>query len=494
MSTITSFNDFNISPQLKASIAKAGFTAPTPIQAQSIPPGLEGRDIIGAAQTGTGKTAAFVIPIVEQLRGRKGLGALILTPTRELALQIEDVFHQLARGQLRVTNIIGGASMGRQRQALRSDLNVIIATPGRLLDHMGQATVDLRPLKILVLDEADRMLDMGFAPQINRILAAVPKERQTMLFSATIPEEIAQMSRAQLRNPVRVEIARRGVTADKVSQGVFRVSQLQKGALLLWLLEAQQGPTLVFTRTKHRADRVARMLQQRGFTVATLHANRSLNQRKAALEGFKRGTFRVLVATDIAARGIDVIDIAHVVNFDLPNVPDDYVHRVGRTARAERTGHAWSFAAPEESGQLRDIERLLKQPVPAMPLPPGLPQPAPYQALPPRHAPHPGQRHPQAPFRPARPEYADRRGPPQSYSAPQGPPRSEWTPPNTGDVFFIEKKPFRRPPSRGGPQGGQRGGPGGFPVEVVEEDSVRIVEGRGDRGSTTRGVYKAHHF
>ncbi|MDO8598655.1 MAG: DEAD/DEAH box helicase, partial [bacterium] len=460
---ITSFNDFAITPQLKASIAKAGFTAPTPIQAGAIPPGLEGRDIIGAAQTGPGKTAAFVIPIVERLRGRKGLGCLILTPTRELALQIEDVFHQLARGQIRVTNVIGGASMSRQQQALRAQPNVIIATPGRLLDHLGQATVDLRPLQILVLDEADRMLDMGFKPQIDRILTAVPKQRQTMLFSATIPEEIAAMSRAELNNPVRIEIARRGVTAEKVSQGIFRVGQIQKTALLIWLLEQQTGPTLVFTKTKHRADRVARALQGRGFTIGVLHANRSLNQRIAALEGFKRGTFRVLVATDIAARGIDVIDIEHVVNFDLPHVPDDYVHRVGRTARAERSGHAWSFASQEEGRQLRDIERLLKKPIPVIPLPTGLPEPAPRAALPASHQPHPNQRHPQQRFRPPQSSWGagSRSEQPQRRDAPRSP---EWSPPNTSDVFFIEKRPMRRaqPFGGGGQRGGSQGGPSGF--------------------------------
>lgn len=470
MSTpITSFNDFTITPQLKASIAKAGFTAPTPIQAGAIPPALEGRDIIGAAQTGTGKTAAFVIPIVEQLRGRRGLGCLILTPTRELALQIEDVFHQLARGQLRVMNIIGGASMSLQQRALRAQPNVIIATPGRLLDHLGQQTLDLRPLKILVLDEADRMLDMGFAPQINRILAAVPKDRQTMLFSATIPQEIAAMSRAELKNPVRIEIARTGVTAEKVSQGIFHVGQMQKVALLIWLLEQQQGPTLVFTKTKHRADRVARTLQVRGFTVTVLHANRSLNQRKAALEGFKRGTFRVLVATDIAARGIDVLDIQHVVNFDLPHVSEDYVHRVGRTARAERSGHAWSFVSSEESRQLRDIERLLRKPIPVIPLPTGLPEPAPRSALPPRHQPHPQQRHPQPQFRPAlpRPMYGARDGGRRGDWGARGGTRSatpsvQWTPPDTGDTFYIQKTP-RRMPMRGGRGGRPGGSPGRGP-------------------------------
>ncbi|MFH1098692.1 MAG: DEAD/DEAH box helicase [Candidatus Uhrbacteria bacterium] len=483
---ITSFDQFRISPQIKALIVKAGFTTPTPIQVGAIPPALEGRDIIGAAQTGTGKTAAFVIPIVERLRGRRGLGALILTPTRELALQIEDVFYQLARGQIRATSIIGGASMSLQQRALRAQPNVIIATPGRLLDHLGQQTVDLRPLKILVLDEADRMLDMGFKPQIDRILAAVPKERQTMLFSATIPEEIAQMSRAELKNPVRIEVARRGVTVEKVSQGIFRVPQLQKIALLLWFLEQQAGPTLVFTRTKHRADRLARMLQQRGFTVAALHANRSLGQRRAALDGFKRGTFRVLVATDIAARGIDVVDIAHVVNFDLPHVPDDYVHRIGRTARAERSGHAWSFVASDEERQLRDIERLLRKTIPAIPIPVGLPEPAPRSSLPSRHAPHPGARHPQSQFRPPRSSSElERRGPSESgpqrvasmsarrptygaphpttfRAAPRTPARNnDWTPPNTGSVFYITKRPMRRP-QRGGGRGGSPRGRGGF--------------------------------
>jgi superfamily II DNA/RNA helicase len=262
------------------------------------------------------------------------------------------------------------------------------------------------------------------------------------------------------------------MTAEKVSQGVFRVGQLQKVPLLLWFLEQQTGPTLVFTKTKHRADRVSRTLEVRGFTVTVLHANRSLNQRKAALEGFKRGTFRVLVATDIAARGIDVLDIQHVVNFDLPHVPEDYVHRVGRTARADRSGYAWSFASAEEAGQLRDIERLLKKAIPVIPLPDGLPEPISRPPLPPRHQPHPYARHPQQPFRPAQRSF----GPPRAsapYGAPQrGPQRppqarnDDWTPPDTGDVFYIQKKPFRRPASRGGSGGRSWGGPrrpGGFP-------------------------------
>lgn len=479
------FNDFNISTQFKQLIAKAGFTTPTPIQVKAIPPALEGRDIIGAAQTGTGKTAAFVIPIVEQLRGRKGLGALILTPTRELALQIEEVFTQLARGQLRVTSIIGGASMYLQRRILQQQPNVIIATPGRLLDHLGQQTIDLRPLKILILDEADRMLDMGFKPQIDRILAAVPKERQTMLFSATIPAEISAMSRAELRNPVRVEIARIGMTAEKVSQGIFRVGQMQKMPLLIWLLEQQTGPTLVFTKTKHRADRVARTLQMRGFTVTVLHANRSLGQRKTALEGFKRGTFRVLVATDIAARGIDVIDIEHVVNFDLPHVAEDYVHRVGRTARAERSGHAWSFASQEEGGQLRDIERLLRKPIPLIPLPEGLLAPEPMAFVPrpqqrmggqrmggrfsqrPMRAPFGGRGRGGVPQRPQSPSSRPERS---GAERPRSQGRDEWTPTGGGDSFFIQKVPRRMPRSGGGRPHGQgdrsqggfrRGGSGG---------------------------------
>ncbi|MBI2483287.1 DEAD/DEAH box helicase [Candidatus Uhrbacteria bacterium] len=474
-SPVPSFTDFAISPQLKESIAKAGFTTPTPIQAQAIPPALAGRDLIGSAQTGTGKTAAFVVPIVERLRGKRGLGALILTPTRELAMQIEEVFHQLARGQVRVTTVIGGASMSRQYQALKAQPNVVIATPGRLLDHLGQQTVDLRPLQVLVLDEADRMLDMGFAPQINRILAAVPKERQTMLFSATIPPEIAALSRAELRNPVRIEIARSGMTAEKVAQAVFRVPQTQKTSLLLWLLEEQTGPTIVFTRTKHRADRIARTLKERGFPVAVLHANRSLSQRMAALEGFKRGTFRVLVATDIAARGIDVVDIAHVVNYDLPHVAEDYVHRVGRTARAERSGHAWSFAGPDEQKQLRDIERLLRKSVPLIALPASLPAPVREMESPSRSSSFARPRPAQSGFRspaasdsrrpsprtdrprfasPRRPDGADRgrrpdhRAPVSHAHAPRGGERTtDWTPPDSSDVFFIEK--HERRPARG---------------------------------------------
>jgi len=351
-------------------LAAAGFASPTPIQEQAIPPALAGRDVIGCAQTGTGKTAAFVIPIVERLSSLpKGQPkALILAPTRELALQTLTTIEKLGRSRgISATVIVGGADMQAQVRGLRQRPDILVATPGRLLDHMWNGTILLSSMKMLVLDEADRMLDMGFAPQINQILDALPEERQTLLFSATLPADLARLVQASVSNPVRVMVAPSATTADGVTQAIHYTSHADKPDLLLSLLGTDKGTALVFTRTKHRADRLGRMLGRVGHRVAVLHGDRSLSQRRAALEGFKRGSFRVLVATDIAARGIDVANIGHVINFDLPNCPEDYVHRIGRTARMMTTGRATSFVTGEDQQQLRDIERLLGHAVPLAP-------------------------------------------------------------------------------------------------------------------------------
>src|SRR5438105_4145406 len=358
------FSDLGLSEKSLAALGRAGFEAPTPIQAQAIPSALAGKDVIGCAATGTGKTLAFVLPIIERLEGKHGTRALVLAPTRELAQQIGAEMERFAHGRkLRSAVVIGGVGMTPQTHAFQHGVEVIIATPGRLNDHLDHGTARLDQIEILVLDEADRMLDMGFLPQLRRILQHVPRKRQSMLFSATMAGEVATFSRENLRDPVRVDIVRSGATAERAEQQVFLVGEEEKTALLLALLEQDQLSTLVFTRTKRRADRLAKALQRAGHEVAVIHADRSQGQRRAALEGFRSGEHRVLVATDIAARGIDVAEIGHVVNFDLPQVPEDYVHRIGRTARMEASGRASSFAAPEEHDLLRGIEKFTRKTV-----------------------------------------------------------------------------------------------------------------------------------
>ncbi len=367
---MTSFSDLNLSPKALHALDRAGFEHPTPIQAQAIPPALAGRDVIGTAATGTGKTAAFLLPIIERLSGKTGTRALVLAPTRELALQIGEELERFGRTrQVRGAVVIGGVGMGNQTQAFRDRREVVIATPGRLVDHLQQGTARLDQIEVLVLDEADRMLDMGFAPQLARILARLPKVRQTLLFSATMGAEVAEFAREHLRDPARVEVARSGTTAARAVQAVYLAGQQEKLPLLLALLEGDELSTLVFTRTKRRADKVAKGLERAGLKVSRIHADRSQGQRRAALDGFKDGTYRVLVATDIAARGIDVAEIGHVVNFDLPHVPEDYVHRIGRTARMAASGRASSFASPEEADLLRGIERLTRAAVPRAEVP-----------------------------------------------------------------------------------------------------------------------------
>src|SRR5438045_2202445 len=364
------FAALGLSKKCLVALEREGFEAPTPIQAQAIPPALQGKDVVGSAATGTGKTLAFVLPILERLEGKHGTRALVLAPTRELALQIHEQVERFRHGHhLRSAAVIGGVGMAPQRQAFAKGVEIVVATPGRLNDHLDSGTARLDQVEILVLDEADRMLDMGFLPQLRRILKHVPPKRQSLLFSATMAGEVADFAREHLREPVRVEVARIGATSQRAVQQVFLVGQEEKMALLLALLEQDQLSTLVFTRTKRRADRVARSLLRAGHKVAVIHADRSQGQRRAALEGFRSGEHRVLVATDIAARGIDVAEIGHVVNFDMPHIPEDYVHRIGRTARMEASERASSFASPEEHDLLRGIEKFTRKTVERAALP-----------------------------------------------------------------------------------------------------------------------------
>lgn len=367
-----SFYGLGIAPGILEVLKKLGFKTPTPIQEQSIPIGIEGKDLMGIAQTGTGKTLAFGIPLIQNLLQGGGLG-LVIAPTRELAEQIDETLRKVgAPLGLRTAVIIGGESAHRQIRDLRRNPQVIIGTPGRILDHMAQRTISLNKTSVLVLDEADRMLDMGFAPQLRRILSALPQRRQTMLFSATMPEEIVRIAKAYLKLPIRVEIARSGTTVKEVTQELFFVPQPDKPRLIEKILREYKGSVLVFARTKFSARRITARLRTLGHTASEIHSNRSLNQRKEALQGFKTGKFRVLVATDIAARGIDVTNIELVLNYDLPQSAEDYVHRIGRTARAGAGGHAISFARPDQRRDVRQIERLIQKTLPVSRTPRGV--------------------------------------------------------------------------------------------------------------------------
>ncbi len=372
-----SFSGLGISPELLDVLGRLKFTVPTPIQLQSIPAAVEGKDVIGIAQTGTGKTLAFGVPLMQRLRAHGGNGLVIL-PTRELALQVDETFRKLGHGLgFRTAVLIGGMSMSNQIRAIREKPHIVIATPGRLIDHLEQNLITLKSVKVLVLDEADRMLDMGFAPQINKILALVPKERQTLLFSATMPQQIVKIATSHMKLPVRVEIAPQGTASANVIQEVFVVEKANKIQLLEKLLTQYHGTVLVFSRTKHGAKKITSSLRAIGQSAAEIHANRSQAQRRDALEGFKTGRYRVLVATDIASRGIDVKGIELVVNFDLPENPEDYVHRIGRTGRAGQEGRAISFSTPDQRSDLMSIERLIRNTLPRKQLPADLPPPRP---------------------------------------------------------------------------------------------------------------------
>jgi ATP-dependent RNA helicase RhlE len=367
------FTQLKLHPSLAKAIKDLGYVRPTPIQAEAIPPAMQGRDVIATAQTGSGKTAAFLLPIVHHLvdKPRRSTRALVLAPTRELAAQILDDLNGLAiHTPVTGAAVFGGVGMGPQEHAFRSGVDVIIATPGRLLDHLRNRYVKLTHIEYLVLDEADRMLDMGFLPEIRRILGFLPPRRQTLLFSATMPPPIAALAREMLRDPVSIQMQRHVAPAGGITQAVYPVVQGLKASLVAHLLtQGSMTQALVFTRTKHRANRLTESLVNSGIKAERIHGNRSQSQRTAALAGFRNGAFPVLVATDIAARGIDVNALGHVVNFDVPLVPDDYIHRVGRTGRAEATGEAFTLVSPEEEGSLRDIERALGRRLPRVMVP-----------------------------------------------------------------------------------------------------------------------------
>jgi len=368
-----SFHQLGIAPAIIATLDRLKFTTPTPIQRQAIPQGIEGKDIMGIAQTGTGKTLAFGIPMIQRLSQLKGRG-LVIVPTRELAIQVnENLMKVCSLLKMKTAVLIGGDSMGRQVQALRFNPRIIIATPGRLIDHMQQKTLKLDDAEIVVLDEADRMLDMGFTPQINEVMSKVSKNRQTMLFSATMAHEVMTIAKNYMKLPTQIEIAPEGTAAANITQELFIVRRELKDELLTSLLNKFTGPILIFSRTKFGAAKLTKRLRMDRFTAAEIHSDRSLGQRREALEGFKTGKYRVLVATDIAARGIDVKGISLVVNYDLPDDPSNYIHRIGRTGRAGHAGHAISLATPDQRGDVLGIERLMKIALPVASSHPSVP-------------------------------------------------------------------------------------------------------------------------
>jgi len=368
--TFRDFGDLAISAATKRALSEVGFTTPTPVQQQAIPPAMSGRDVIACAATGTGKTAAFVLPMTERLSGRTGVVGLMLAPTRELALQLAEHAKPFAFAHsLSVVTLIGGVDIDAQIDSL-AHANLVVATPGRLVDHLKRGSVSLAGIEVLVLDEADRMLDMGFKPQLTRILARLPKKRQTMLFSATMASEVEEFAKTALRDPVRVEVSLSGTTAAGASQVIYEVTKAEKNPLLLTLLiEVPGARTLVFCRTRRRAEKLMKTLQRERYPVVQMHAERSQAQRQYALDGFRSGRYQVLLTTDITARGIDVANIEHVINYDAPFVAEDYVHRIGRTARAQATGRASTFVTDEDEAIVAAIEKLTRAPLTRAPVP-----------------------------------------------------------------------------------------------------------------------------
>jgi len=358
-----SFSNFEINERFLHALKKQKITEPTPIQNEAIPPALEGRDLVGIAQTGTGKTLAFALPLLTRLTDGPSVhnAMLVLTPTRELAVQVHDVIETFGKtAGLKTACIYGGVGMEPQTKALRRGCTIIVATPGRLLDHMSRGNVRFKKLSVFVLDEADRMLDMGFLPDIRRIAAQLPKDRQTLMFSATFPKDIERMANEMLHDPLRIEVGTIAAPVDTVSQNLYEVNQAGKIGLLSQILREQQVESaLVFLRTKHRTDRVTRSLHKAGFKVQAIHGGRSQRQRQQALDGFRQGRYKILVATEVAARGLDIEGISHVINFDIPATSDAYIHRIGRTARASAKGNAITFVSPEEFMELKTIESAL---------------------------------------------------------------------------------------------------------------------------------------
>lgn len=371
-STATSFAELGLHETVLKAVAAAGYSEPTPIQRDAIPLIIKGRDVMGLAQTGTGKTAAFTLPIVDRLvDGPQRTRALVLTPTRELCLQVEESVSKYSKfARMSVAAVFGGVPLEPQQRKLRAGVDIVVATPGRLIDHLERQNVVFDDLEVLVLDEADRMLDMGFAPQINRIVAEIPPYRQTLLFSATMPPEVEALARKYLRKPVVVQVGRRSQAAHTVTHAVYPVPRERKSALLAELLKREEMDTvLVFTRTKHGADKVVRHLEKEGIRSTAMHADKTQPQRIKALEDFRNGKVRVLVATDIAQRGLDISNISHVINYDVPQQAEDYVHRIGRTGRAAKEGDAFTFMSPDEIAMVRTIERVIGQPIPRISVP-----------------------------------------------------------------------------------------------------------------------------
>jgi ATP-dependent RNA helicase RhlE len=458
-----SFTDLGLSAELVRAVAEEGYAIPTPVQVHAIPPILAGRDVLAGAQTGTGKTAGFTLPMLQRLARnaptgeRHAVRALILTPTRELAAQVEESVRTYGRHlPLRSTLVYGGVGFEPQAEALKRGVDILVATPGRLLDHVGQRTVDLRHVEILVLDEADRMLDMGFIHAIRRILALLPAKRQNLLFSATFPDEIRTLANGLLHDPALVEVSRRNAESELVTQRIHPVDQGRKRALLAHLVSSGDWrQVLVFTRTKHGANRLAEQLCRDGIEATAIHGNKSQGARTRALSGFKAGDIRVLVATDIAARGLDIEELPHVVNYELPNVPEHYVHRIGRTGRAGITGEAISLVSADEHDYLADIEKVLKHSL-ERELVPGF-EPG---TAPPPHA-SPARQHPQqrrAPRAPQRPAPAQHRShvesPRISAAGPtsEQPPASERQPASHANAQFPSSGPaFASPPRRHAP-------------------------------------------
>jgi len=481
-----SFADLGLAAELVRAVTEEGYTVPTPVQAKAIPPILEGRDVLAGAQTGTGKTAGFALPLLQRLThhahhgGRHSIRALILTPTRELAAQVEESVRTYGRHlKLRTALVYGGVGFTPQAEALRRGVDILVATPGRLLDHLGQRTVSLAHVEILVLDEADRMLDMGFIHDIRKVLAVLPPKRQNLLFSATYTDEIRTLADSILRNPALVEVARRNAESELVTQRVHPVDQGRKRALLAHLVATGDWrQVLVFTRTKHGANRLAEQLCKDGIEATAIHGNKSQGARTRALADFKAGEMRVLVATDIAARGLDIEELPHVVNYELPNVPEHYVHRIGRTGRAGTPGEAISLVSPDEYAYLNDIEKVLKRKLEREVVPgfePGAPSP---QAAPapegrekgPRPSParRGGERGPQRPD--ARARHAPRAGqpsarpqsprPPQERARPVDAPDNGRQPASHANAQFPSSGPAQ--PRRGGH--GDRGRPAQVPA------------------------------
>ena len=366
------FSKLGLVPTVLDGVRAAGYVEPTPIQLRAIPLVIAGRDVIGSAQTGTGKTAAFALPILTKLGPHNSAGprALILEPTRELAAQVETAFRDYARfTDLKITVVFGGVGYGRQNDALRAGTDIIVATPGRLLDHLEQGTMRLDKVQFLVLDEADRMLDMGFLPDVRRIVERCPRQRHTALFSATIPPQIETLIQWAMRNPETIEIGARRTPAETVKHVIYPVADSQKSDLLLELLKrVNYNSVLVFCRTKYGADRIAGLLKRNNHAVAVLHSNRTQREREQALKGFRDGRFEALVATDIAARGLDIADVSHVINYDVPQHPEDYIHRIGRTGRAEASGDAFTIMTAEDASHVFAIERFISQKIPRVKL------------------------------------------------------------------------------------------------------------------------------